>query len=191
MTDEGRWSGGYVVLSGDVQVGTGGTFGIGISSLPPEARAQLEPLLASVELGQAIVRSPLARRVDSRIIAQASALTVELRAIEVHEAGCLGYLHCQAGAGLGMGAGHSGFIAAIEVGDERGTSYEVRSGLWRFNGANGAAEFCFRPRPAEDAGELRISVARLVPWQSPVGPIRSQGSFGTAIEGPWVFRLIV
>jgi hypothetical protein len=191
MTDEGLWSGGFVVLNGDVRVGTGGISGTGISSLPPEARAQLEPLLVATELGRAIVQTPLARTVESRTISQASVLTVELQTIEMHEAGCVASLHCLAGPELGMRSGHSGFIAVIEIGDDRRTSYEVQSGLWRFNGANGAGEFYFRPRPAEGVGELTISVARLASWQSPAGPVRPQGSLGTAIEGPWVFRLIV
>jgi hypothetical protein len=86
-------------------------------------------LLVAAELGRTIAKTPLARTVESRAISQPSALTVELQTIEVHETGCVASLRCLAGPELGMRSGHSGFIAVVEISDERRTSYEVQSGL--------------------------------------------------------------
>lgn len=191
MTEEPRPPSGFFVLSSDVRVGTGSVSGIGISSLPPEARERFMPLLAAMELERAIAGTRLVRVIGTRNAVTAHGVSVELLAIEEREGGSRGILRCHARRGLGMGSGHSVFLAAIEIDDDRGTSYEVQSGLWHFNGVSAQADFFFRPQLPGDADEVRVSIARLVPWQPPDPPIRSRRSSSAAIEGPWVFRVII
>ncbi len=59
MADEVHPPSGFVVLSSDVRVGTGGLVGIGLSVLPPEARERFPPLLTGMKQETAVANSPL------------------------------------------------------------------------------------------------------------------------------------
>ena len=50
---------GFVVLSSDVRVGTGGLVGMGLSALPPEARERFTPLLTGTKQETAVANGPL------------------------------------------------------------------------------------------------------------------------------------
>ncbi len=59
MADEVPPPSGFVVLSSDVRVGTGGLVGMGLSTLPPEVRERFPPLLTGTKRETAGANGPL------------------------------------------------------------------------------------------------------------------------------------
>ena len=59
MADEVHPPSGFVVLSSDVRVGTGGLVGMGLSALPPEARERFTPMLTGTKQETAVANGPL------------------------------------------------------------------------------------------------------------------------------------
>jgi len=59
MADEVHPPSGFVVLSSDVRVGTGGLVGMGLSALPPEARERFTPMLTGTKQEMTFATSPL------------------------------------------------------------------------------------------------------------------------------------
>jgi hypothetical protein len=176
----------FVVLSSDIRVGTGGLLGVGIDSLPPEEAAGLRPVVAAMEVERTVASSRFLRVAEIGAKVAASGVTAELLAIEIREEGGRGTLRLDAGSD-NQAAGGS-FLATITIEDDAGTIYEAAAGPWHRGAMPSRAEFFFQPRPPAAASGLRISVARLDPWQPPGSLVQPARLPNAPIEGPWKFR---
>jgi hypothetical protein len=177
---------GFVVLSSDVRFGTGDLRGTGISSLPPEEAARVRSVVAATEVGRSVASSRLLRVAKIGAEVAASGVTAELVAIEIHEAG--GRATLRLDARPDDQAAEGSFLATITVEDDAGTIYEAETGPWHLGAMGSRAEFFFQPRPPAAASGLRISVARLDPWQPPGSLVQPARLPNAPIEGPWKFR---
>ncbi len=181
---------GYQVLSSSVRVGRGGLMGAGLTSLPPEDRERLERLRAAAELRPALASSALERLVRGGAALTVHGVTVELVVLEIRGSGARGLLEWRAEMPWEPTGRLSVLMADIAVRDDRGTVYEVESDPWR-GAANGggAAEWFCKPPPPEGAGELVVSITRLVSWWLPGRGAPTDAPPETSIEGPWEFRV--
>jgi Clp amino terminal domain, pathogenicity island component len=193
VTDDAAGSGpsrdtGYHMLGSDVRLGRGAMTGAGLGTLPPEDRERMERLRMAGELRWVLAGSGFRRLVIVRQAQTVQGVTVELLALEIRAAGGRCLLQWPTANPTDQAGPPSTLLVDAAMRDERGTPYQLRCDPFARGQDNGGAVECFFvPPPPAGAGELVVSIARLVPWPPPQTP--SAQPPGERIEGPWEFRV--
>jgi hypothetical protein len=179
---------GYRVLDGDVRLGRGALTGADLGALPPEDRERMERLRTAGELRLVLAGSGFRRLVIVGQVQTVRGVTIELLALEIRGAGGRCLLRWRTATPTDP-AGSSTLLADIAMRDEHGTPYQLGCDPFARGRHNGGVVECFFvPPPPAGAGELVISIARLVPLPLPTQMPSAQPP-RERIEGPWEFRV--
>jgi hypothetical protein len=154
--------------------------------MPP---AEIERLLHAVDVLGGIDTSAFRQVIGVGASSVVGAVTVELIAIEIREAGCRGILRFRSGSGEMDATQPFTPIGEPEVtvADDLSTGYETGLAGWGGSASGGEAEFHFAPRPPADARRLTIVIERF--RESRLPPDRPWSGPREGTSGPWVFTI--